>query len=110
VSEGEPTVRRTVIGAFPAGASIIAFEDVEGELVRAAAARLDAEKAEAERRAKATLVVDREWFLQTMRAHIALLESVTRWHDRRGNFERGDRAAWKAGELRTWVDEKAGEP
>jgi hypothetical protein len=103
-------VRRTIIGTFPAGAEIVAFQPVEAALIADAAARLDVEKAEAEKAARATLVVDKAWFISTMKAHIELLESVTRFHDRRGNFERGDRAAWKAGELRTWVDEKAGEP
>ena len=100
--------RRVLIGTFPAGmGSVHSFgEDVGARLIAEAAAKLTAErdareaaKAEAERLARSRVTVDRAWFLSTMRAHIALLQSVTRWHDGRGNYQRGDRAAWKAREL-----------
>ena len=103
--------RRTIIGTFPTGGTqIIAFEDVEGEMIAAAARKLDADKAEAERVARQTLTVDRAWFISTMKTLMAYMETERRWHAHNGDLNRRDLVAWRAYHLRNWLAENAEEP
>ncbi len=58
------------------------------------------------KRERPTLVVDKQWFLDTMRDLISYVEADKLWHDRRGDFDHRDRATSKARELRAWLSEK----
>jgi hypothetical protein len=97
------TPRRTLVGMFPSGGTeIVAFSNVEATLIADAAARLDAEKAEAERLARQTIVVNREWFLAAMRELILHMESRWALADRRRDY---DRRAHVGGKLRRLRDD-----
>jgi hypothetical protein len=53
-----------------------------------------------------TLVVDREWLIDMVHDLLSYVDADKLWHDRRGDFDRRDRATSKAGELRAWLGEK----
>lgn len=107
----ETTPRRTVIGMFPTGGTeIISFAPVEATMIADAAARLDAEGAEAERIKRVTVTVGRQWLLEVLRDLILSMESHRKAADRRGDHARG-RALWrKAWERRESYDALAKEP
>jgi hypothetical protein len=79
---------RTLVGIFPAGQEIIAFENVEGALIAAAGRKLDAEREERERIARQTIVVDAEFFHQVVHALDRALAVELRWWTRRRDFDR----------------------
>lgn len=100
----EPATRRTIIGAFPSGMDVHAFQDIAGPLIADAQARLDAEKAAAEALARSRVTVDRAWLLEVLRDLICSMESHRKLADRRGDHARG-RALWrKAWERRDAYD------
>ena len=94
---------KILVGTFPVGMSggTLAFQDIEGPLLAEAAARLDAERAERERVARQTLVVDRAFFDEAMKALDRALAVEWRWWARR-NLYRRDLAAGKIRWLREW--------
>jgi hypothetical protein len=74
MTEGEP--RKILVGAFPIGMAggTLAFTDIEGELIREANRKADAERMERERAARASITVSRPWLLATLRDFIAVAE------------------------------------
>lgn len=101
----EPPVRRTLIGMFPAGSEIVAFSEVERTMVADAAARLDQERAEAERRARENITVDAEFFNQVVRELDRALEAQRRSHVGRRDYDRARNVAGKIRYLRERVAE-----
>ena len=95
--------RKVIIGMFPAGSEIVAFTDVEGELVREAARKLDAERLldeERARQARERVTVDRAWLLSVLRDLIARIEHDHALAVRAGDYDRRCNAARKARRLR----------
>jgi hypothetical protein len=111
--------RGVLIGTFPSGLGAVASfgEDVGGKLAAEAAAKLDAardareaEKAEADARARATVTVDRQWLLDVLRDLIFSMESHRKLADRRGDYARGRELLRKGWERRESYDSIAKEP
>ena len=94
----DDSTRRTIIGMFPAGAEIVAFQPVEAALIADAERRLDAERAQAEAQARATVRVARAWLLDVLRDLILSVESHRKVAERRGDHARARallREAWE---------------
>ena len=67
--------RRILIGTFPSGlGSVHTFEDIGGPLIAEAKRKADAERAERERAAYASITVSRLWLLNVLRDAIAVTE------------------------------------
>lgn len=96
----EPTPRRTIIGAFPSGAEIVAFAPVEATMIADAAARLDAERTETERAAYASITVSRAWLLGALRDAITVAERDLALAIRAGDYSARLVAARKGNRLR----------
>ena len=92
--------RRTVVGMFPSGAEIFAFQPVEAALIADAERRLDAERAEAERAARAVITVSRPWLLNVLRSAIAVAERDLALAIELGNYGARCIAARKINRLR----------
>ena len=96
----EPTPRRTIIGAFPSGAEIVAFAPVEATMIADAGRRLDAERTETERAAYASITVSRAWLLVALRNSIAVAERDLAAPSSAGDYSARLAAARKLNRLR----------
>ena len=92
--------RRVIVGTFSDGLSHVTLSP---EILAAAEAKLAeaaAERAERERAERATIRVDREWLLRTMRTLIGYLERDHTLAVRRGDYGARCNAARKVNRLR----------
>jgi hypothetical protein len=97
----EATRRRFLVGVFPSGQDqVIAFEDIQGPLIAEAAAKVDAERVERERAARAVITVNRSWLLSVLRDLIAVKERDLTLAVRDGDYNRRCTAARKVNRLR----------
>lgn len=93
--------KRVLVAVLPSGVGQVAsFSDMGERLVADAERRLDQEKAEAERRARETIVVNRAWLLATLRDLISRVEHDHALAVRVGDYSARLAAARKLNRLR----------
>ena len=93
--------KRILVGTIPSGVgAVLAFEDIGSPLVAEANRKADAERAERERVARASITVNRGWLLSVLRDSIARTESDLADAIRAGDYHRRCLVARRVNRLR----------